>query len=490
MGTMTFLLPANLNAEAASELERSWVAACPEQIPWPTQVQVELDRLIVQRQVTESGTLVVPWSIAGAGRVMTTSGTLIERPQPYQLLLELARGKLNQVRSQAVQWREEGLLLPTPAEELIRSAGRAFCQAVATESTADVNQAAQLSLELSYQAADALVSRYINQVMKPRPQRPPRRETTWGCRVRTVPTDEQAASLLAGTFDSIGLEFPWSSIEPSPNRYDWSQPDAVLDWAERHGLAVTGGPLIDFSAAQLPEWLGAWERDLTNLSKFLSSYVTAALQRYRGRIRRWQVTSAGNTASVLSLSEHELLWLTIKVARVAQQVDSGLELVIGVAQPWCDYLARANHEQSPFLLAEVAMRDLKLATLDLELIMGVTPRGSYCRDLLDTSRLLDSYAELGLPLRVTLGYPSARSVDLKADPQFCVDAGYWHDGIQENAQAGWAAGCAMLASCKPSVEAVSWIHFSDAEPHQFPHCGLLDAAGNAKPSLQALRQLR
>ena len=39
--------------------------------------------------------------------------------------------------------------------------------------------------------------------------------------------------------------------------------------------------------------------------------------------------------------------------------------------------------------------------------MGVTPRGSYCRDLLETSRILDLYALLGLPLRVTLGYPSS-----------------------------------------------------------------------------------
>ena len=95
-----------------------------------------------------------------------------------------------------------------------------------------------------------------------------------------------------------------------------------------------------------------------------------------------------------------------------------------------------------------------------------------------------------MPLRVTLGYPSARSVDPKADSELRVDAGHWRDGIDENTQAEWAVAFARLAGCKPSVEAVNWIHLSDAELHQFPHCGLLDAAGKAKPALPALRQLR
>jgi len=123
-------------------------------------------------------------------------------------------------------------------------------------------------------------------------------------------------------------------------------------------------------------------------------------------------------------------------------------------------------------------------------VMGVTPRGSYCRDLLETSCLLDSYAELGVPLRVTLGYPSGSTVDPKADPELCVDAGHWHGGVHEAVQAEWAASFARLALCKPYVEAVNWVHFTDADVHQFPHCGLLDSAGKPKPSLEMFQRLR
>ena len=35
--------------------------------------------------------------------------------------------------------------------------------------------------------------------------------------------------------------------------------------------------------------------------------------------------------------------------------------------------------------------------------------------------------------------------------------------------------------CKPSVQAVHWIHDTDAETHLFPNCGLVDAEGKARP---------
>ena len=49
---------------------------------------------------------------------------------------------------------------------------------------------------------------------------------------------------------------------------------------------------------------------------------------------------------------------------------------------------------------------------------------------------------------------------------------------------------AALALCKPFVQAVQWAHLSDAQPHQFPHVGLLDANSQSRPAFDRLRQLR
>src|SRR5262245_56943125 len=112
MGVMSFLLPPGLSADALRELERACVAGGPDNMPWPTEARVQSGRLVVSRGVEESGTLAVPWDVDGAGRLMSSTATLMERPAPYSLPVEIARGKVNQLRCQAADWRAGGLALP------------------------------------------------------------------------------------------------------------------------------------------------------------------------------------------------------------------------------------------------------------------------------------------------------------------------------------------------------------------------------------------
>jgi len=154
-------------------------------------------------------------------------------------------------------------------------------------------------------------------------------------------------------------------------------------------------------------------------------------------------------------------------------------------------MSLTDRTHSPFVFADTLIRSgLNLAALDVELVMGVTPRGSYCRDLLEVSRLLDLYALLGVHLRVTLGYPSSGQTDADADPELRVGGGHWGEGFTPEVQAAWAADVTALALCKPYVQGVQWVHLRDAEAHQFPQCGAFDAKDAAKPALQKLRELR
>jgi hypothetical protein len=487
---MTFLLPADLSAEAAHELERACVAGGPDNMPWPTRVQVEPGRLLVRRDVEESGYLAVPWDIEGLGRLVTGTATLMERPTPYDLVVELARGKVNQLRCQSADWRAGGLVVPDKLEEEISQATRAFGLSALGSDHRESGTLGQSALVSACQAAQHLVQTYTEQVFQVRHQREPALKTALGCRV-SVPPSGTESEALAALSNSVTVPFSWTSIEASEGAYDWRQLDAILAWAEAQQLEVNAGPLIDFSSAQLPDWLWLWERDLSGLARFMTAYVITAVKRYRKRIKRWQLTAAANSASLLSLGEEELMWLTVRLAQAVRQVDGGLEISVGIAQPWGEYMALDDRSHSPFIFADTLVRsELNLAALDLELVMGVTPRGSYCRDLLETSRLLDLYALLGVPLRVTLGYPSASLTDSLADPELRVGAGHWAGGFQPALQAEWTQAFARLALCKPYVQAVHWVHFSDAATHQFPHCGLLDSTGKPKPALQELTQLR
>jgi hypothetical protein len=487
MGVIRLQLPAEISADAAMELQRAHVIGGPDSMPWPTQVHVEPGCLSLERDVDESGFVAVPWDIHGLGRLMGSTTTLMEQEWPYRFRVELARGKVNQVRSQAADWRVGGLPISAELEKQIHKASLAFGKAVLDPQT---DEDAQVALVLSYRAAQDLTRAYSNQVFEVRQEREPRLSSELGCRLGGVPPD-RTVDLLLQSCNSIALAFKWGMIEPTEGNYQWQETDALLDWAETRGLAVTAGPLVDFSSAQLPAWLWRWERDTRSITRFLVNYATAAVKRYGKRIRRWQLTSASNSAAILSLREEDLLSVTVQMTQAVGQIEPDLQIVAGIVQPWGEYMATESRNHSPFIFADTLMRlTNNLSALDLEIVMGCTPRGSYCRDLLEISRMLDLYAVLGVPLRITLGYPSADSVDPNADPELGVGGGYWEGGFQSDVQAEWAASVAALSLCKPYVQAVQWVHACDSEAHQFPHCGLFDASDQPKPAIEELRQLR
>jgi Glycosyl hydrolase family 10 len=490
MGVMRFLLPAGLPPEGFQELERASVLGGHDSAPFPTHALPEPGQLNLVRERDESGVVTTPWHVPGAGRLMIGTTTLMEREQPYQLLLELARGKVNQVRCQAADWEMSGLDVPAALAGQIRDASLCFGRAASHAPDADAEDEAALALAQAFRAGDSLVEAYVNQVFQVRHQRQPRLETALGCGL-AAPVEGPQADALTETFNTAYLPFPWPRIEPSEGEARWEEQDTLVDWAEGRGLSLVGGPLVDFSLAGLPGWLWLWERDRSSVASFICEHVHATVTRYQQRIRTWVVSAAVNLAAALSWSADELLWLTGQMVETVRRIDPSLEVVVSVAQPWGEYMAAQDGMHSAFVYADSMLRhDIRLNALELELVMGVTPRGSYCRDLLDTSRLLDLYSILGVPLQLTVGYPGREGEDALADAELRSGAGYWRAGPGPQAQADWAEVFVSLALAKPYVRGVHWAHFSDAVPHRFPHCGLVDADGNLRPALQRLRQLR
>ncbi|MFN4259587.1 MAG: endo-1,4-beta-xylanase [Gemmataceae bacterium] len=491
MGIMNFVLPAQMNLEAAQELERACIIGGPDNMPWPAHVTVESHRLSISRDVDESGNLVAPWDIAGLGRFMTTTGTLTEREASYFIQVELARGKVNQLRNQAADWRAGGLQVAPVLARSIHDLSMGFARVAATMPDAQAARFAEDLLVETYRVADELVQTYIDQVFQVRHHRQPRLDTALGCRVNGSVIEEAFRACFQQTFNRVCLPISWKDVEPNEDSYCWDQIDRMLDWASTLTQDIMAGPLIDFSPVNLPNWLWLWDRDLGSVASFMCDYVEHAVKRYKGRISCWQLTSASNYGNVLALSEDEMLWLNVRLAEAARQIDPSLELVVGITQPWGEYMAEQDRTHSPFIFADTLIRaGLNLSAVELELVMGVTPRGSYCRDLLDLSRLLDLYALLGVPVQLTIGYPASTATDMNADADLSVEGGYWSDGFSPAVQAVWTAKVAALALCKPYIRGVHWIHLTDAAPHQFPNCGLLDQHGQPRPALEQLTRLR
>jgi len=208
---MTFQLPAGLPKDAAREMERACLAGGPDNMPGPTTLRFAGDQLLMSRPLDESGYIVTPWSIDSVGVLASTSATLMERTAPYNLIIELARGKLNQIRSQASDWKVGGLQVPPMLEDLLHEATRTFTRAITRAPSADANRLAQAALALSHQAANQLVQVYIEQVFRIRHQRQPRLDTTFGCRLG--PSDEpDSADGFADTFNTVCLPISWNTV--------------------------------------------------------------------------------------------------------------------------------------------------------------------------------------------------------------------------------------------------------------------------------------
>ena len=100
--------------------------------------------------------------------------------------------------------------------------------------------------------------------------------------------------------------------------------------------------------------------------------------------------------------------------------------------------------------------------------------------------MIDQWSVLGLPLQVTLAFPSATDHDANQTTDLEVDPRSWKGPVSEEAQAGWIDDYVPLLLAKPVVVAVFWNHLSDAQPHRFPHAGLVRPDGTAKPALASI----
>jgi hypothetical protein len=491
MGSTTFLLPRNLTPAAIGLLERACFAGGYDQTPVPTLSEVEADRLYVSRAMSESGFLLVPWTVEPFGTLITTTSTLRDRAEPYVLVVELARGKLNQVRAQTAEWHLVGLQTTEPYDQELAEVTKLFGQAVLNDSSDHVNALGLQVLERCYRLSDQLVRSYVEQMLATRTHASGPLDTRFAARFHQVHGDSIPPE-YSQSFNAARIGIRWADVEPVESEYLWDSLDDVIQAAGADGLPITAGPIIDLTSGMLPAWAAGWSGDLPALAAFMCDYLETVISRYRGTLRRWVVCSGFNHSDGLGLSDDDRLRLAARLFEAAQALDPNLELVLGIVQPWGDYLVHDDQTISPLAFADDLIRSgVRISSVELELQYGTTPRGSWPRDLLDTSRLLELFAVLGLPLEVLLGYPADPTIPYSVTEHAeTLNGPMWHSPPTAASQAAWGASVAALCLCKPHVRAVTWEQWSDRDTPVTASGGLLNSQGQARPLLARFRAIR
>jgi len=107
--------------------------------------------------------------------------------------------------------------------------------------------------------------------------------------------DSAKAALILAQFNSLTPEnaMKMGPIHPEQDRYNWSDADAIVDFAQAHGLRVRGHNLCWHE--QTPAWLfkdangNLVTKDV--LLKRLKDHITTVVKRYKGKIYAWDVVN-------------------------------------------------------------------------------------------------------------------------------------------------------------------------------------------------------
>lgn len=450
------------------------------------------EELLVEREGTESVKVHIPWQVAGYGRPLVATGTLQQRDRPYFLPLELARGKLNQVRNQLADWQQLGLETPEAVSTKLAESLQWFTAAACGQSDlAQCAADAQRALCSGFEAADLLAAAYCEQALTVRHLTAAKLPIAFGASLGTqAPTPGLAAGLSA-LCNTVVAPMIWRDVVSIEDEYQWKPYQDQVDWARGHGMNVTAGPLLRLDDRGLPPWLALWHSDAAGILSFTAEYVSRVVQKFQGQVSFWNVASYSHRAESLGLKDDDKLRAVMRAVETVRRHDAETPLIVSFDQPWAEYLRRTPSGYAPFHVADHFVRSgLPLAALGLEIEVGYAPDGTFHRDVLEWSRMIDLWTVLGLPLYLFLTVPGSVGPDASASSRSVPIADAWPGGWTPEGQAAWVRQYVSMLLSKPSVQGIAWQQLHDGRPHELAHGGLYDPGGGAKPALHALAALR
>ena len=380
--------------------------------------------------------------------------------------------------------------VPESFEPQVRAATQLLAQAATQQHKPEtVTPLANQANQLGNAAIENLCEMYGEQALALRLNGGPL-ATLVGCRLEAVP-EGRAEKKILETFNAVTIPFMWREIETVAEQRNWEKYDQLIDWARHNNMKICGGPLMQFDKRSLPDWTYLWEDEWDELQAYILGHVAAVVSRYKGRVHLWNVAGRVNVDPLLSINEEQMLRLMVDVVETVRNNDSRIPTVVSFDQPWSEHMGLHDRDLPPLHFADTLARaELGIAGFGLEINWGYWPQGTPERDFIEVSRLIDRWTLLGHPLLITLTAPSDSTPDplaRHAGKPICDPA---NKSPSLATQLRAVEGIVPVLLAKSSVQALFWNQWSDNAQHDFPHSGLIDKSGRAKPALKALGELR
>ena len=145
--------------------------------------------------------------------------------------------------------------------------------------------------------------------------------------------------------------------------------------------------------------------------------------------------------------------------------------MVGIRQPWGEYLGHSAFDLSPWQFADIVVRsDLGVSGFVLEMDIACTSDRTLPRDLLELNRLIDHWSSFGLPLVIHLATATPSDVNDMTDASAVNSLQVVRDTI-------------ALLQQKTAIQGIIWGQYEDSS--DWP-AGVITATGAEKPILQTL----
>jgi endo-1,4-beta-xylanase len=252
--------------------------------------------------------------------------------------------------------------------------------------------------------------------------------------------DPEFAQILPQQFNSLSPEneLKWSFVQPQQGVFDFTKLDRLVDFAEKHDMAVKGHGLI--SGCCNPAWLEQIQ-DPAALQAALTTHFTTIMQRYAGKMDRWDVaTEVFSTFGGTGLAQNYFYRVLgpdylAKVFQIAHAANPDAKLFIN--ESLVEYYP-AKRQELYDLVSDLVARGVPIDGVGLETHLTLSPP-----DPGAITEIVNSYKALGLDVAIT-------EMDVHLNP------GENHDTTQ--AQIYWSVVTEALAA---GVRDISFWGFTD-----------------------------
>ncbi|MBV8782235.1 MAG: hypothetical protein JO353_12640, partial [Phycisphaerae bacterium] len=292
------------------------------------------------------------WEAGAIGTFLLETARLPPCEKPYNLNVELARGRLMKI----IQKQEDWNLFDFPrAEKLVmrcREAQIIFADALGKlDDGPAASKIADRVLELALEVSEDLAMFHAELLLNRRRQSNQLARHIFGCRVDSTIQNQKYKDTLSGQFDYAILPMGWKQIQPEEGAFATQPVDDWIEQLSKKRIPVVAGPLIDLGDNGAPDWVFLWEHDFDTIRDLAYEYVHKVVHRYRRGVAVWNVVAGLHTASGFSLSFDQTIELTRLLVAEVKTLLPGARTIITIRQPWGEYHSKGGGVP-PMLYAE------------------------------------------------------------------------------------------------------------------------------------------